>query len=315
MRPRITILEAIHPDGVDRMAQFAEVHLSLGLERAAVLDAVAKSDAVVVKSVVQVDGQLFKHAPKLQVVGRAGTGVDNIDLDEAQRRGIAVHTVPAGNSISGAEYAVGQILSLCRRFPEAERFIASGDFRRHLLEGRELQCLTVGLVGLGRVGLAVAERLAPFGCKLLGYDPGSAGHERFIELGGELVDDFESMLPRLDLLSFHARLTSDNRHMLGRDQFSKVRSGLLLVNSARAALIDEEALLEALNSEQIGWAALDVLDPEPPFDASPEAHNYSHPLLAHPRVTVTPHMAASTLDAQRRIAIDLAEQLHGVLIA
>jgi D-3-phosphoglycerate dehydrogenase len=297
------------------LAEFADIRLAYGVDRINCLKLTSESDAIVVKSVVQVDKELMGNSPRLRVIGRAGTGVDNIDVIEAKKMNIQVLTVPTGNSVSAAEFTLLQILSLCRRLPEVTNSTNENDFRRHLLEGRELQDMTVGLVGLGNVGMLVSERLKAFGCKILGWDPRSKDKSDFISHGGVYVESFEQLLSEVDILSFHARLTSDNYHMMGRKQFQKVKDGLLLINCARADLVDQNALLESVNNGKVAMASLDVLEPEPPFDLHPKEHNYQHQLLKHPRIIVTPHIGASTIEAQKRISLNLGEQLKKALLS
>jgi D-3-phosphoglycerate dehydrogenase len=315
MKPIITIFEAIHTSGIEYLAEFADIRLAYGVDRINCLKLTSESDAIVVKSVVQVDKELMGNSPRLRVIGRAGTGVDNIDVAEAKKMNIQVLTVPTGNSVSAAEFTLLQILSLCRRLPEVTNSTNENDFRRHLLEGRELQDMTVGLVGLGNVGMLVSERLKAFGCKILGWDPRSKDKGDFISHGGVYVESFEQLLSEVDILSFHARLTSDNYHMMGRKQFQKVKDGLLLINCARADLVDQNALLESVNNGKVAMASLDVLEPEPPFDLHPKEHNYQHQLLKHPRIIVTPHIGASTIEAQKRISLNLGEQLKKALLS
>ena len=315
MKPIITIFEAIHTSGIEYLAEFADIRLAYGVDRINCLKLTSESDAIVVKSVVQVDKELMGNSPRLRVIGRAGTGVDNIDVIEAKKMNIQVLTVPTGNSVSAAEFTLLQILSLCRRLPEVTNSTNENDFRRHLLEGRELQDMTVGLVGLGNVGMLVSERLKAFGCKILGWDPRSKDKGDFISHGGVYVESFEQLLSEVDVLSFHAKLTPDNYHMMGRKQFQKVKDGLLLINCARADLVDQNALLESVNNGKVAMASLDVLEPEPPFDLHPKEHNYQHQLLKHPRIIVTPHIGASTIEAQKRISLNLGEQLKKALLS
>ena len=314
MKPIITIFEAIHNIGIEYLSEFAEVKLAYGVNRKKCLQLASKSNAIVVKSVIQVDKELLNNASSLRVIGRAGTGIDNIDTSEAKKMNIPVLTVPTGNSVSAAEFTILQILSLCRRLPEVIKATNENDFRRNLLEGRELNNKKVGLVGLGNVGLLVTERLKAFGCKILGYDPYLKEKSVFISHGGVITDSFEQLLSEVDVLSFHSRLTPSNFHMMGRKQFQKVKDGLLLVNCARADLIDQNALLESLDNGKVAMASLDVIEPEPPFDLHPTEHNYQHKLLMHPRIIVTPHIGASTIEAQKRISLNLAEQLRRVLL-
>ncbi len=187
--------------------------------------------------------------------------------------------------------------------------MSRGDYRRHLLEGRELKNITIGIVGLGNVGIAVVERLVSFGCEIIGWDPESTNIKKFTSLGGITPLSFEDMLERVDVLTLHVRLTRNNYHMIGKPQLNLVKKGLLLVNCARAGLVDDVALLEAIENGQVGMASLDVLDPEPPFDILPEAHSYNHILLDNPKIFVTPHIGASTVDAQKHISLEIAEKI------
>ena len=218
-------------------------------------------------------------------------------------------TVPTGPSISAAEFTVMQILMMCRHAHRAREMLAGGDFRRHLLEGRELSGLTVGLIGLGNVGGAVAVRLAPFGCRLIGFDPAPKDAEAMARLGLERADALDKVFAAADIVSLHVRLEPSTRHLVNRDMLALMKPSAIVINTARAGIIDQAALIEALDSGRLAGAALDVIAPEPPFDLAPEAHHYDHPLLRHERVSVTPHMAGSTTDAQIRTAVDLARQL------
>ena len=315
MKPIVTIFEVIHDSGIEYLAEFADVRFAYGVDRIQCLKMASESDAIVVKSVVQVDKELLKNSPHLRVIGRAGTGVDNIDVLEAKKMNIQVLTVPTGNSTSAAEFTLLQILLLCRRLPEVISSINKNDFRRHLLEGRELQNMVVGLVVLGNVGMLVSKRLEVFGCKVVGWDPYLDDKSEFISYGGICAESFEQLLSEVDILSFHARLSQDNYHMMGRKQFQKVKDGLLLINCARANLIDQDALLESVNNGKVAMTSLDVLESEPPFDLHPKEHNYQHQLLKHPRIIITPHIGASTIEAQNRISLSLGKQLKKVLLS
>jgi D-3-phosphoglycerate dehydrogenase / 2-oxoglutarate reductase len=309
MRPIITIFESIHAGGIDVLNEFADVRMAYGVDRLECLRLTAISDAIIVKSVIRVDKELLDSSPKLRLIGRAGTGIDNIDKTDAENRGIKVFTVPKGNSVSAAEFTILQILSLCRRVSEVNRFVNDNDFRRHLLEGRELQNMSIGIVGLGNVGTLITKRLKAFGCKIIGYDPYQKNNEEFVSQGGVYAESFNELLSQVDILTFHARLTSKSYHMMGYEQFNKVKKGLMIINCARAELIDQEALLVSLDNGVISSASLDVLEPEPPFDLKPEEHSYQHDLLNHPKVIFTPHIGASTIEAQKNISIDLAKQI------
>ena len=312
IKPVITIFEFIHQSGIDELSKFAEVTTAYGATREQHIELSNLSDIIIVKSAVQVDKELLGSSTSLSIVARAGTGVDNIDLPEAERLGVKVLTVPTGNSVSAAEFTILQILLLCRRIPEVIDFTKENNFRRHLLEGRELQNMTVGLVGIGNVGMLVFERLKPFGCKILAYDPYSDQVDNFTFSGGIYCSSFDDLVSRVDIISFHTRLTKENYHMMSDHQFNVAKAGLLLVNNARADLVDQSALLRALESGVVVAAALDVLTPELPFDLEPKDHNYQSPLLENKDAFVTPHIGASTVDAQKRISLDISMQILDV---
>ena len=310
MKPVVTIFEDIHPFGIETLEEFADIRLAIGANRNDQLILAASSHVIIIKSVVQVDEEFLDRASCLRVIGRAGTGTDNIDLVESKKRGIEVFTIPLGNTVTAAEYTILQILFLCRRMQEVIGFMARGDYRRHLLEGRELSSMTVGIVGLGNVGMSVAERLVPFGCELIAWDPCDLNKNKFLAMGGVFVNSLDELLPKVEILTLHARLNTDSRHIIDARVFSLVKKGMLLVNNARAALIDDRALLDAIKRKVVSAAALDVLDPEPPFDHDPDRDKYKHDLLGHPSVFVTPHIGASTIDAQKNISLALANKIQ-----
>lgn len=315
MKPHIAVLEHFHDAGIAVLDEFAQVDMRLDLAEPAMFEAIKNSDAVVIKSKTKVDEKFIACAPRLRAIGRAGTGVDNIDLLAAERAGIIVLTSPNGNSVSTAEFTILLMLGLCRKIKETQARVAANDYRRHLLEGRELAALTVGLIGLGSVGTEVARRLVGFGCRIVGYDPRPNFPRALEELGITMCRSAGEVIRQADLLSFHVRLTEATRSMCNRETLALAKPGLLLVNTSRGAVVDESALLEGLNSGKVAAAALDVLKLEPPFDAEPTEHKFSNPLVQHPHVLATPHMAASTVEAQQRIATDIADQLRKVLVS
>lgn len=313
MTPRIAVFEAIHADGIAQMQSFAGVDIRLGLTPEGVRQAIPPYDAIIVKSVTRVDGGLLDAAPRLKAIGRAGVGLDNIDFDEATRRGIVVLTTPNGNTIAVAELTVGLIVALARNLVAAQRAVAGGDFRRHLLEGRELRSMTIGILGLGRAGGAVAERLAGFGCKLVALDPSPRDPAAYARLGGEMVATLAELMARSDVLTVHVPLTPATRGLLDGAAFAHAKQGQLLINTARGRIVDNDALLAALDSGRVGAAAVDTIFPEPPYDLAPGAHSFDHPLLHHPRILMTPHIGASTIEAQRGIAMELSDRLAAAL--
>jgi len=306
---RILILEHLHPDGIARLrAASQEVVVALGLSRTELLRRVAWADVLVVRSVVRVDAELLSRAARLKAIARAGVGTDNIDLEEAAARGIEVLTVRGGNADAAADFAVMQILCLIRHAHQARQMMTAGDFRRERLLGRDLHALTVGIVGLGQVGSRVVGRLKGFGCRLLGCDIGLSPDE-CRALGVERVSDIDALIRQVDVLTLHVPLTPATRCLVSAEQFAQARPGLMLVNISRGAVVDETALMAAIRAGRVAAAALDVFVDEPPFDAQPGEQAYDNALLHVPEIISTPHMAAGTHDAERRIAENLAEQL------
>lgn len=310
---KILILESIHSFGIDRLKQVGDVEIFVNRTREEVLSRLADVDAVVCKSVTRVDSEFIDAAPKLKVVGRAGTGTDNFDKPYLAKKNIPLLTIPTGNSISAAEFAVMLILGLVKNAFLARRAVRAGDFRRDLLEGRELGCMTVGIMGFGSVGQGVAQRLEGFGCDVLVLDPREQSQAKCLEFGYRVCEDIDALLRQSDVLTLHATLNETSRGIVNRKTLALAKPGLFLVNTARGALCVDEDLIEALDSGVLGGVAIDTLHPEPPYNAEPGCHSFDHPLLHHDKVFVFPHMAASTMDAQKRIAVELAQKMAAVL--
>ena len=265
---------------------------------ATLTDQLGAAWGLVVRSRTKVTEALLSQAPQLHVVARAGVGVDNVDLAAATKRRILVVNAPTAATASVAELTVTFALLLVRDLYGAVQATKGGSWKRGL-HGAELSGKTVGLVGYGRIGREVARRLRPFGASVLAFDPllpRSPDETPLVPL--------DDLLARSDIVSLHAALTPDNRHFLSADRLSRLRRGAYVINVARGALIDEEALLVALNSGQVAGAALDVFETEPPTRTA---------LLAHPKVVATPHLGASTPEAQHRAGVQVAEELLRLL--
>ena len=312
---RVLVLESVHPEGIGRLRAFCEVIVSMETPRQKLLELVEEASAIIVRSVTQVDREMIDRAGKLRAIVRAGTGTDNIDVAYARRRGIQVITIPAGNAISVAEFAVLQMLALCRHAYVIADAVKENDFRRDRYQGVELSGCAVGIVGVGRIGQLVAQRLRPFDCRLIGFDINGALRPRFAELGLEWAESLESLLRISDIVTLHVPKTPQTTGMIGHRQLQGMKRGARLVNPSRGGIIDEGELLRAMEAGQIGGAAIDVLEQEPPFHTPPEAVSYANPLLGHPRILITPHCAASTEEAQRNIALKLVEELTTILRA
>lgn len=266
--------------------------------------ALAEADALIIRSATTVDRALLDAAPRLRVVGRAGVGVDNIDLAAATERGIPVLNAPAGNTVSAAELTLALILSLARRVAEADASVRGGRWERSRFAGIELRGKTLGLVGAGRIGGEVARRAQAFGMETVAHDP-YLTEERAEEIGVERVE-LQELLERSDVVTLHVPLTASTRGLIGREELARMKAGAFVVNAARGGVVDEEALAEALAEGRIAGAALDVYDREPlPEDS---------PLRGCPNVLLTPHLGASTAEAQELVAEEIARAVRDALV-
>jgi len=298
---KILITDGLEPEAISTLRKQHEVDVQ-ELDPKGLLSVVAGYHALIVRSRTIVSKAVLTHAPNLKVVGRAGAGVDNIDVAEATARKIAVVNAPTASTISVAELAVGHMISLLRHLPEADRSVKEGKWEKKRLEGRELFEKTLGLVGSGRIGAEVAKRAQAFGMRVIAYDPYLSASIAEI-LGIRLVDK-EAVFREADVVSVHAVLTPETKGMVGAAELAQMKRGAILVNCARGEIVQEAALAEALRSGSISGAAVDVFDTEPPVGS---------PLLAAPNVVFTPHLGASTREAQARAGSMIAEQVLKVL--
>ena len=296
---RVLVREPIADAGVELLRSRFEVDVDPDTPLAEILGVY---DAIVIRSGTKLDAGLLELATKLRVIGRAGVGVDNVDVEAATRRGILVVNAPESTVISAAEHTVGLLLALSRNIPQAHSSVKSGRWERSRYGGHELAGKTLGLLGFGRIGQQVARRALALGMTVIAFDP-FVSRERFRELGVDGVDSKEAVLSSSDIVSLHLPLTEETRNIINRSTLAAARDGMRIVNTARGELVDEEALLEALRSGKVAAAALDVFSTEP----------YSGPLLELENVVVTPHLAASTEEAQDRAGVIVAEQLAAAL--
>jgi D-3-phosphoglycerate dehydrogenase len=270
---------------------------------AAALSGGAGADALVIRSGSKVTARVIAAADRLKVIGRAGIGVDNVDVPAASKRGIVVMNTPTGNAVTTAEHAIGLLMSLARMIPQASSTLKAGKWEKKKFEGRELAGKTLAVIGLGNIGRIVADRAKGLRMNVIGYDPIMTA-DRAAALGIELCS-LDAIWPRADAVSVHTPLTAETRGLVHAGMLGQLKKGVLLVNAARGGIYDEAALLQGLESGQIGGVALDVFVEEPP----PK----DHPLVAHERVVVTPHLGASTREAQDRVALEIAEQVAAYL--
>lgn len=295
---KILITDGLAPEGLARLRPHADVAVQTGLTPDDLRAAIADADAVVVRSRTRLDDEVLAHARVLRVIARAGVGVDNIDVEAATRRGILVLNTPESSTISTAEHSMAMMLALVRHLPAAHLSTSKGEWQRDRFTGVELYGKTLGVIGLGKIGGEVARRAAAFGMRILAYDP-FVSADRAAHYGAELTS-WETVLAQSDLLTLHSPLTAKTHHLFGKDAFAQVKAGVLLINCARGELVDQEALLAALDEGRVGGAALDVFEQEPPRDPR---------LLQHPHVLVTPHLAASTAEAAHNISVEIADQV------
>ena len=275
-----------------------QVDVQLDLSAEALLEAVVGAHGLVVRSATEVTDEVLAAGTDLVVVGRAGIGLDNVDVEAATRRGVMVVNAPESNILSAAEHAMGLMLALARNIPQAHAALVAGRWERSKWEGVELHGKTLGVVGLGRIGALVAQRAQAFGMRLCAYDPYVAP-ERARTMGVELMA-LDELVAQADFLTIHLPKTAETRGLVGRDLLAKARAGLRIVNAARGGIVDEDALADALESGQVAGAALDVFAVEPPTGS---------PLLARRDVVVTPHLGASTAEAQDKAGVTIAEQV------
>jgi D-3-phosphoglycerate dehydrogenase len=299
---RILVAESIAPEGVEALRRRHDVDVRTGLAAEALREIVGEYDALIVRSQVQVDAAMIDAGRKLQVIGRAGVGVDNVDLDAATRAGITVVNAPTGNTIAAAEHTIALLLSLARRIPAADASMRRGEWSRSSLQGVQLRGRTLGIIGLGKIGMAVAERARGFGMTLLGSDPYLTAEQASLR-GVELVE-LPDLLSRSDAITVHVPLSRDTTGLLGAKALARMKPGAFVLNVARGGIIDEAALAAALREQRLGGAGIDVFDDEPPTGS---------PLLDAPNTVLTPHLGASTVEAQVAVAEEIAEQVLDVL--
>ena len=298
-RLRVLVREPIAAAGVELLRSRFDVDVDGDSDLA---ETIAGYDAIVIRSATQMTEEVIARADRLKVIGRAGVGVDNVDVDAATRRGIVVANAPDSTVVSAAEQTIGLLVALARNIPQAHAALKQGTWERSRWGGIELAGKTLGVLGLGRIGQQVARRAAGLGMRVVAFDP-FVGEDRFREAGIEREPTLEAVLAAADFVTLHLPLTEETAGIIDRDAIASMRDGARLINAARGALVDEDALVEAIRSGKLAGAALDVFCSEP----------YSGPLLELDEVVVTPHLAASTDEAQDRAGVIVAEQIVAAL--
>ncbi len=299
MDARIIVTEKISDAGMEALTRSARVEAAIGIDRDALLDRIGEFDALVVRSNTIVDRELLDRAEKLRVVGRAGVGVDNIDIPAATSKGVVVVNAPESNILSAAEHTMALMLAISRKLPIVDREFKAGRWSKAVRHGVELFGKTLGIVGLGRVGSAVAVRAASFGMRLIAYDP-YISDDRFRMFGAERVVTLEELLSRSDYVTVHTPKTEETYGMIGDRELALASDGVRVINTARGGIIVEDALVRAIESGKVAGAGIDVFEEEPVE---------SHPLFRFEEVVVSPHLGGSTEEAQVRVGAAVAEQV------
>ena len=297
--PIVLIAEELSPAGIAQLESDFEIRRVDGADRAQLLPALADADAVIIRSATTIDAEALEHAPRLRVVARAGVGLDNVDVEAATRAGVMVVNAPTSNIVSAAEHAVALLLSAARNVPQAMASLRSGQWQRAAFTGVELQDKVAGILGLGRIGVLVTQRLAAFGMTVIAYDPYVAA-ARAAQLGVRLVS-LEELLAESDFISVHLPKNAETLDLIGDRQLRLVKPGVRIVNAARGGIVDEGALASALADGRVAGAALDVYAREPCTDS---------PLFGLPNVVVTPHLGASTHEAQEKAGTQVARSVR-----
>ncbi len=297
---KVLITDGLDENGKALLKKSVDVTDQPGISADDLLKVVGEYDALIVRGRTKVTAAVFEAGKKLKAVGRAGVGVDNIDLAAAKGKGVTVVNSPLATTTAVAELALGMMLGIVREIPRADASMKAAKWLKKEFEGAELSGKTLGVIGFGRIGAAVAKRAAAFDMKIIGFDPLLPAAE-IKSRGGEPVS-FDEILKRSDMITMHLPLTAESKGMLNAAAFAKMKQGVYIICAARGGVIDETALLEALNSGKVAGAALDVFTSEPP---APELAG----LVGHPKLIATPHVGAQTIEAQARAANDIAEEI------
>jgi D-3-phosphoglycerate dehydrogenase / 2-oxoglutarate reductase len=304
MPPRVLVSDDLSPEAVRILSDGGlEVDVKVGLPPAELEKIIADYDALAVRSATKVTARLLERAARLKAIGRAGVGVDNVDLDAATRRGVVVMNTPGGSSVTVAELALAMVLSLYRHVPSATASVKAGRWEKKRFQGREIAGKTLGVVGIGNIGSVLVDRARAMKMRVVAYDP-FITPEAAAKMGATLVD-LDTLWREADVVSLHVPLTEQTRHLVSAQTLARMKKGAILVNCARGGIVDERAVAEALASGHLGGAALDVFEKEPP--------PADHPLFALDNLVCTPHIGASTEEAQSAVAIAIAEQLVAYL--
>jgi D-3-phosphoglycerate dehydrogenase len=300
---KVLVAEKIAATGVDMLKERFDVEVGTDWSREELLDRIGSFHGILIRSATKLDAEVLDRADNLKVVGRAGVGVDNVDVQTASKKGIIVANAPEANTVAAAEHTVALILALARNIPQAHASLTSGKWERSKLGGTELDGKTLGVLGFGRIGQLVAIRARAFGMRVVAFDPFTAD-SRYREIGAEKAENADEVLAAADFLTLHLPKTPETQGFINKDTLAKTKDGVRIINVARGPLIVDEDLQAALDSGKVAGAALDVFTTEPITD---------HPLFSYANVIVTPHLGASTAEAQDRAGVQTAEQVVAAL--
>ncbi len=301
---KVLISDPLSEFGIQKLldAPDVEVVQNPGLSPSDLLAVIGEYDALLVRSQTQVTAEVLAAGKKLKAIGRAGVGVDNIDINAATQAGVPVINAPDGNTMSTAEHTFAMLMAVSRNIPQAYKKLVDGKWDRKSFQGVELNNKVLGIIGMGRIGSEVAKRAKAFNMKVIGYDPFMT--EERAEKMGVTMGTVDDIVCQADFITVHTPLTKETRYLLSTREFAKMKDGVRVINCARGGIIEEKALYEAILSGKVAGAALDVFEQEPPTD---------NPLIGLPQVVVTPHLGASTIEAQENVAIDVSEEILKVL--
>jgi D-3-phosphoglycerate dehydrogenase len=302
-RPRVLVKEKIGDSGVELLREHFDVDLGVDWDEGQLGERIGEYEGIVIRSATKMTGELIERAERLRVIGRAGVGVDNVDVEAATRRGIVVANAPESNVVTAAEHTMALLLALARNIPQAHSSLTAGRWERSSFSGVELYEKTLGILGFGRIGQLVAYRARGFGMRVLAFDP-LVSAERYRELGVEKAASADALYSQADFVTVHLPKTPETEGFLGAEAFARMRDGVRVLNVARGGLVDEAALKDALDSGKVAGAALDVFPSEPMTES---------PLFGYPNVVVTPHLGASTAEATDRAGYQSAEQVVAAL--
>ena len=300
------ILERIETSGVNIFKSFSDTLEFYDKNEDEILKKIHDFDILVIKSTIKINKNFFNYAKKLRVIARAGTGLDNIDLKEAKKRGIKIFSVPKGNTVAAAEYIISLIFLMIKKLLLISEMVKKNDFSRHKITLRQLDSMKIGIVGIGNLGIELSKRLQSFGCKLIGFDPYSNKINSFQEYGGISTLNLNFLLKQCDIIILAANLTSQSEYMININNINYIKKGAFFINCARAKLIEQRALISALDKKIIAFAAIDLIEPEPKYIIK---KNFYHPLINHPNVFYSPHVAALTDKAQKKISTSLGKKV------